>query len=109
MMHTEPEKGEGGGVDTDLAARLRNWVNTAFWITYIVVPLLTGVLQYHWLPNESFDERHQIMLESREVEDQNDNPVEVPGVWEDKETGAVYSYEGFRHHRHSEAVRSAFV
>jgi len=92
-----------------VSARLLDRLHVAFWALYIALPLFTGILAYHWLPNESYDEKRHILLENREVMDANDNPVDAPSAWADKKTGTVYTYEQFRNHRHSEAIRSAFV
>src|SRR3974390_687836 len=92
-----------------MSPKLIDRLNVAFWIVYIALPFFTGILAYHWLPNESYDERHHDLVLNREVPDENDNPVDVPAMWADKQTGTVYTYEQFQGNRHLEAIRGAFV
>ena len=43
------------------------------------------------------------------MENNESEEEEVPDAWKDKSTGKVYTHEGFAKHRHSEAIRLAFV
>jgi hypothetical protein len=84
-------------------------LTVAFWIGYIALPFLTGILAYHWLPNESYDASYHDLILNREVQDRNGDSVDAPAMWADKRTGVVYTYGQFRGHRHSEAIRCALV
>ena len=44
--------------DEESSVESKDWIRlgAAFWTAYILVPLLTGLLSYHWLPDESYDE-----------------------------------------------------
>jgi hypothetical protein len=71
----------------------------ALWIFYVIAPLSGGFpwgrfLEYHWLPNESFDEHlHESVspnLRCRTLPDEDVECADALDVWKDKETGRVY-------------------
>jgi hypothetical protein len=85
-----------------------------FWIIYFVAPLSGGFpfrhqLEYHWLPNESFDEEFHEMLSSRQkcrtLPDEDVECAQVADAWRDKHSGNVYTPEDFKQHRLQEAIR----
>jgi hypothetical protein len=84
------------------------------WIFYVIAPLSGGFpwgrfLEYHWLPNESFDQELHEPLSSeqrcRTNPDEDVECVDVPNAWKDKETGKIYSADDFKQHRQHEAIR----
>jgi hypothetical protein len=86
----------------------------ALWIFYVIAPLSGGFpwgrfLEYHWLPNESFDEHlHESVspnLRCRTLPDEDVECADALDVWKDKETGRVYSKDDFKQHRRHEAIR----
>jgi hypothetical protein len=78
---------------------------SGLWFVYVLLPLFTGWIAYHWLPNErSNDERHEL-IETYDSEDSHGNTYEVPAVWKDKETGEEYFKSEFSSHKNLEAVR----
>jgi hypothetical protein len=100
---------EQPGVDPFWNSRLYGFVRGAFWIIFLVLPIITGWLAYDWQPNESFDERRHNLLDFSEIEDTNGNIGARPEVWEDKKTGEVISRADFKEHRGREARRMAAV
>lgn len=79
----------------------------AFWITFLLFPLLTGYLSYDWLPDESFDESHHELLDFEDIEDGNGKVHERPLTWKHKENGAIFHQKDFADHRLFEAGRIA--
>jgi len=80
-----------------------------FWVVYIlVVPISTGMFNYHYLPNESYDEGKDVLLKSHS-EETNDYGgwAEVPDQWQDSHSGIIYTPADFRSHRKMEKRRIA--
>jgi hypothetical protein len=108
MLHRKPgalPPTDSGPVRTvQILKALEPW----FWMVFILLPMGTGLLAYHWLPNESFDAKRHTVLESHEV---CHGDPEVCGdkadVWEDRVTGRVYSRGDFAKHREAEQRRIA--
>ncbi len=40
-----------------------------FWVLYLVIPIVTGLLAYNWLPNESYNPAVHELIASHEVSD----------------------------------------
>ena len=80
-----------------------------FWVAYIlVVPISTGMFNYHDLPNESYDERKDVLLKSHTEEtDDRGGWAEVPDQWQDTHSGIIYTPADFRNHRKMEKKRIA--
>jgi len=76
-----------------------------FWIAFVVVPLLTGILAYRWLPNESFDERKHELLLGDQVGDRWQEHGVRARMWKSKKTGEVFTPASFDEHRAAEAIR----
>lgn len=78
-----------------------------FWAVYVATPITTGLLEYHWLPNESYDSTKHELLESHTVEvgPEGLESAEAPDRWQDDETGEVFTPEQFQEHRSHEAKR----
>ena len=89
----------------DALARPTRGMRTAFWWLFFLVPLFTGILQYHWLPNESYDADRYELLSSHEVCRDEVTCGEMADVWRDKKTGKIFSRADFSIHRHEEAIR----
>ena len=84
---------------------------SAFWIVYVLVPMLTGFLAYSWLPHESFDPGADRAIASHEVtyeENEQDKTATVYDVWQDRKTGVIYTLKEFEEHRRGEAPRMAY-
>ena len=81
-------------------------LHKVFWVAFVLIPIVTGILQYDWLPNELFDPERHTALRYREVCDDT-HCEETPSVWKHKQSGRIYSYEGFAAHRKNEAYRMA--
>ena len=80
-----------------------------FWVVYIlVVPISTGMFNYHYLPNESYDEGKDVLLKSHS-EETNDYGgwAEVPDQWQDTHSGIIYTPADFKNHRMMEKRRIA--
>jgi hypothetical protein len=84
-------------------------VQNVFWFAFVMVPCFTGLLAYHWLPNESFDERKDDLLESHDVSDGEGHYGDKVDLWQDKGTGKVYSVGDFYEHRRQEEQRLVIV
>jgi hypothetical protein len=78
----------------------------SFWIAFVAVPLFTGLLAYHWLPNEGFDKERHESLESHEVSD-GDRIGDVVDVWRDRQSGRIFSRVDFATHKRRESKRMA--
>jgi len=105
-MTENPMNGEGSSFWT---SKHFSRIQVAFWITFFLLPFFTGLLAYKWLPNESYDERDHVALNSYEVEDREGNITEIVAIWEDRKTGVSYTEGDFVEHRHSEANRLTAV
>lgn len=86
-------------------------IEKTFWWIFFLFPIFTGLLAYHWLPNESFDENQHIMISSHEVCDGGDVEKcgEMADEWKDRDTGKIYSRADFAIHRDSERWRMLYV
>ena len=83
-------------------------IQTAFWVLFIVVPIFTGVLAYHWLPNEAFDKERHELLDSHDASD-GERYGEVADTWRDRKSGEIFSRNDFTTHRMLESRRMALV
>jgi hypothetical protein len=79
-----------------------------FWVLYFVIPLVTGLLAYNWLPNESYDPDVHQLIASHEVTDEGRTGT-VDDVWKDKKTGQIFRLKEFEEHRRAESVRMAYI
>jgi hypothetical protein len=77
-------------------------VQEIFWAAFIILPIVTGILSYRWLPNESYDQRKHVLLQS-ETDDEGERAM----VWRSKTTGSVYTRAQFASHAREEARRIA--
>lgn len=86
-------------------------VELVFWIAFIIIPFATGILAYHWLPNESpMVSDGQILkpfkiLQSHQKCDDNGNCATIPDVWQNTNTGKIYTNADFQSHRISQRNR----
>ncbi len=82
-----------------------------FWLFFLIVPILTGSLAYHWEPREIYTPIRDTVITSHEVcggaNDQNCG--EMVDVWKVNATGEVISRADFAEKRLHEAERLAFV
>ena len=105
-------------METHCRNNQRNWfgiIQGIFWVAFIIIPLVTGLLSYHWLPNES------PLLSSGEVVPPNevissheecltDSSCEtVADVWRDTITGKTYTHDDFISHKSNERNRMALA
>ena len=79
-----------------------------FWAVYVLVPLLTGLLAYNWLPHESYSPERDELLASHEISD-GEKTGTVCDAWKDKATGRVYTISEFESHRRSESKRMGYT
>jgi hypothetical protein len=96
----------------DVEEHLSRRPDGVFWTLYFVVPFLTGILVYNWLPDESFDSDHHIALAQHTVcedRDEGQRCGEVYDIWKDKKTGKIYRLTDFEDHRRSETNRMALT
>src|SRR6266851_3736985 len=80
-----------------------------FWVLYLVIPIVTGLLAYNWLPNESYNPAVHELIASHEVNDDEGRTGTVYDVWKDKKTGRVFRLEEFEEHRRSESIRMTYT
>lgn len=90
-------------VGTALFRRLQ----VGFWTLFIALPILTGLLAYRWLPNESFDEKRHELVAGHEVGDRFQDHGISADIWKDKKTGEIFTPARFAEHRKMEARRMA--
>ena len=79
---------------------------------FFVLPIVTGLLSYDWLPNESFDVRKHEMLSSREVcrdTGVGDDCRDVAESWKDGRTGKIYTRGQFAAHAKAERYRLTYA
>src|SRR5271166_5352798 len=63
-----------------------------FWWVFFLLPFFTGILHYHFLPNEYYDEKRHELLESHEkCQDVPYRCADIADLWRDKKTGEVFS------------------
>lgn len=94
-----------------MSSPLYRKIAVALWALYVLTPVATGLLAYHWLPNESYDESKHELLDSRSEGSWPEDltKVEVPERWKDERTGEVFTSANFEHHRKQEADRLFFT
>jgi hypothetical protein len=80
-----------------------------FWVLYLVIPIVTGLLAYNWLPNESYNPAVHELIASHEVSDDEGRTRTVYDVWKDKKTGRIFRLENFEEHRRAESGRMAYT
>lgn len=90
----------------DLEQRLSRNAETIFWVTYVFIPLFTGLLAYNWLPHEAYSPERDELIASHEISD-GEKTGTVYDAWKDKATGTVYTLADFEKHRRSESSRMA--
>lgn len=95
----------------------KTWFGTVqaiFWIAFIIFPIVTGILQYHWLPNESpmlssgeVLKPFEILSSHEECQDSDygNNCGTVVDVWRNTNTGQVFTKKDFQVHRINERNR----
>jgi len=79
---------------------------------FILVPLLTGLLAYNWLPNESYNPATDRVIASHDVDvDENgqDRTETVYDVWQNVQTGKIHRLTDFERHRRSEQWRMTYT
>ncbi len=84
------------------------------WVSFFLVPLITGILAYELLPNESFDKTKHDLISSKEVEGSSGAYGELAFgemalEWRDKKTGELFSRTQFKQHRREEAKRMSVI
>ena len=79
----------------------------AYWASYILVPIFTGLLAYSWLPNESYNPKRHELLQGIEVGTRYEDHGVKPEMWRDRATGKVFAPELFSEHRQRESRRLA--
>ena len=93
----------------ELEEKLSHNAELIFWVLYLLVPLITGLLAYNWLPNEAYSpERHELIA-SHEISDNEGRTGTVYDVWKDKKTGRIFRLEDLEEHRRSERVRMTYT
>jgi hypothetical protein len=93
----------------DLEQKLSPKAETIFWVLYLIIPIVTGLLAYNWLPNESYNPDVHQLIASHEVSDDEGRTGTVYDVWKDKKTGRIFRLEDFEEHRRAESVRMAYT
>lgn len=83
-------------------------LKVVFWVGFALLPLFTGILAYHWLPNESYNPTKHELIESHTDSD-GTTVGELADVWVNKASGKVYSRAGFASHREHEEQRLVIV
>lgn len=97
--------------DTTVNKKWLGIVQLLFWVVFILFPLLSGLLAYHWLPNEApmlsdgeVLKPYKILASHQECNDGGDCGT-VADVWLNTETGKTYSKQDFVSHRYAERNR----
>jgi hypothetical protein len=93
----------------DLEQKLSPKAETIFWVLYLVIPIVTGLLAYNWLPNESYNSDVHQLIASHEVSDDEGRTGTVDDIWKDKKSGRIFRLEDFEEHRRGEFVRMAYT
>ena len=106
--HNEPSYADDSQLPYLASQRLRDG-QTLVWIFYFLIPILTGILAYHWLPNEHFDPVHHSLVWSDDSCDFTGSCSEIYHEWTDKVTAQIYTPDDFSEHRHAEAFRLATI
>lgn len=83
-------------------------VQKAFWIVFIILPFVTGIFHYSFLPNEYYDQKIHDLLASHQVcNDDNGKCGDLYDAWKRKDTGEIFTRDQFEEHRWQEAYRVA--
>jgi hypothetical protein len=113
-QHAAPAGTSAGGEELPVrrAPGLRispRHLETIFWAAYLLLPALTGWLDYQPLPNERYEPQHHELLSFhvREGWPNGLGSYKVPETWRDLKSGEVYSAPLFEAHHQSEARRLA--
>jgi len=80
--------------DQRLASLPAKRVRTAFWCLFFLILLFTGILQYQFQPNESYDERrHELVASHWACENTSGvgRCADIPDVWRDKKTNETFT------------------
>jgi hypothetical protein len=93
----------------DLEEKLSRNAEPIFWALYLIVPLITGLLAYNWLPDEAYNPGRHLLIKSHEISDDEGRTGTVYDVWKDKKTGRVFRQEDFEDHSRSESVRMTYT
>jgi membrane associated rhomboid family serine protease len=93
----------------DLEKKLSPNAEPIFWVLYILVPIITGILAYNWLPNEVYNPEHHELIASHQISDDEGRTGTVYDVWKDKKTRRIFRLEDFEEHRRSESVRMTYT
>ena len=80
-------------------------LQTTFWIVFVLVPIVTGLFEYQYLPNEYYEPEIHDLLDSHVVCDDRHGCGDIYDAWKDKKTGEVFTREEFADHRQEEAIR----
>src|SRR5258708_30754540 len=85
-------------------------LQTVFWIFFIIFPLTTGLLSYHWLPNEApmlsnGDVIKPFEIISSHEECSDNNCGTVVDAWRNTVTGETFTKGDFKTHRYNERNR----
>ena len=82
-------------------------IRITLWIIYFLFPLFSGISQYNWLPDESYDEKIHELISSHEDCEDFRPCVDRPEVWRNLKTGKILTPEEFSWHRNAESIRMA--
>jgi hypothetical protein len=93
----------------DLERKLSPKAEVIFWVLFLVVPIITGLLAYNWLPNESYNPALHQLIASHEISDDEGRTGTVYDEWKDKKTGRMFRLEDFEEHRRAESLRMAYT
>lgn len=88
-------------------------IEVAFWIIYIIIPVVFGWLTYQPSPFDYNEDTHEL-LELRTEECGTDGLLDclVPEAWRDRQSGKILTPSSLEAHRKAEAIRislSAFL
>lgn len=84
-------------------------ITAIFVMVYVLAPIVTGLISYKSLPDESFNpDRHTAML--TEDYSEGTGPIETKSglrvtMWRNSSTGEVFTSESFSEHRQAEGYR----
>ena len=87
----------------------RPWIYIAFWIAFLISPLIFGLLEYRWLRDESFDPKRHELISGVDVGTRYEEKGVRPMLWRSKETLEVFSPGDFAEHRTTERYRLTVV
>jgi hypothetical protein len=100
-----------------IKTRMRSMLNLgrveqAFWIIFVLLPIVMQFLSYNWLPNESFDPRKHEKIHSYQLcidRGGGDECRDEVDEWRDKATGETFFREDFAEHLRAEWWRMLFM